>query len=285
MRPLLPILLAVAVASAAGCGPAPSGLSPDDAYDAAYEAAADGDARRALALLGEAADAGHLDALAERAGAYEQGYLNVGYGPTVNLALVVWPGQAARARADLDHALAAGLAAGDDATIFHLAKGLAGDAQYAEITGDTARATAARDSAVVLYRRLGPDAKPLGRVLLAEQLALPDARRVLDAAAETDGPSCHYRALADGMFSTDAPGEELTALFLSVAYNAAYIDEAERCDTLDPTSPDAHRAAAGVRFMADNARRDARYRTLLDGLRADGVFERHPRLAAALADA
>ena len=79
-----------------------SGLPPEEAFQTAQEAIAEGDADRALSLLGEAADGEHLGALRQLARAFETGHLTqVGPDRTpgrARLAVRSWPGQATRAR-------------------------------------------------------------------------------------------------------------------------------------------------------------------------------------------
>ena len=79
-----------------------SGLPPEEAFQTAQAAIAEGDADRALGLLGEAADAEHLGALRQLARAYETGHLTQ-RGPErtpgrARLDIQTWPGQATRAK-------------------------------------------------------------------------------------------------------------------------------------------------------------------------------------------
>lgn len=271
-----PLLAALAVL-AAGCGAAPSGLSPDDAFRSAMAAADSGEVRRALALLGEAADAGHLDALAVRAQAYGRGYLRTGYGrgyqrgaTEVHRPFFVFPGQAAAAENAYREALRKGAADGDPDALFRLAHRLT-ERQW---TGaEWASSAADRDSARAVFGRLvRRGADPYRLAALASALGDDAERdRQLGLAVEAgDGRACWWALWAGPQRS------KATAAGFS-----AFADRAEACPLdlydADPVADDlrtlGRQAAAGNAAAA----------VLLDSLRAEGLFERHPRLAAVAA--
>ena len=276
--------LLVLLALAAGCGPAPSGLSPDDAFQASLAAVGEGDVPRALALLDEAAEAGHLGALDYRARSYRHGYLRTDWSAATSSrpgkieethAFLVLPGQARAAQADYRRALDAAADTDDLGAMRQLAFELG---QPRWIGGEWTTRPSALDSARVLYDRmqaLGAD--PLDLANLARVLNLDDAHRAhLQAAAEAGDPvACLQRAYNDHGYPFSARGM------------APAIDALEACRRLaaggvSPVSFDQNvqrlgDLAAQVRSGNDQAR------AILDSLRADGVFERHPRLAAVVA--
>ncbi len=277
-------LLAALAALVAGCGAAPSGLSPDDAFQSAMTAADSGDVRRALALLDEAAEAGHVEALAVRARAYGRGYLRTDYGrghqrgviPS-NLSLLVLPGQARAAEDDYQQALAEGARAGDEDVLFRLADKLL-DRQFAEGVwreGD-------QDSARAVYRRLSAQgAAPLRLAFLAKRLDDDPAYDAhLDAAAAAGDPhACLFQ-----MYRSHGQAEMFSARRV-----AASIDHVESCRAASPAARDSKRLAyadSTLSSLANQARRgNAEAHVVLDSLRTLGVFERHPRLAAAVGGA
>jgi hypothetical protein len=99
---LVTLCLAAALAALVAGSATRSGLPPEEAFAEAQVAISEGDADRALDLLGEAADAEHLGALRQLARAYEAGHLTqVGTSRTpgrARLAIRTWPGQATRAK-------------------------------------------------------------------------------------------------------------------------------------------------------------------------------------------
>ena len=273
--PMTRLLAALAVALA-GCGTAPSGLSPDDAFQSAMAAVDSGDVRRALRLLDEAADAGHLDALAVRAGAYRRGYLQTDYGrgyqrgvlPS-NLPFFVLPGQAGAAGRAYQDALAAGAARHDADAMFRLAHELA---QPQWINSERIP-PADLDSARAIYDRLNAQsADPFRLAMLALSLHDTDERnRQLDVATEAgDGRACWWTLWT-------GPRRNLA----TAAGFSDYVDDAEACpldlQADDPVADDLRALAGQVRAGNDAAS------ALLDSLRAEGVFRRHPRLAALVA--
>ena len=273
------LVTAVALAAAvAGCGGPPSGLSPDDAFGAAMVAVDSGDAVRALALLDEAADAGHLQALAVRAEAYGRGYLRTDYGRgyqrgvlPANVRFVVWPGQAARTARAYHDALRAGVDRGDADATLQLAHELA-EPKY--IDGRWVKPPADRDSARALYRRLrAAGADPYRLAMLAYALDDTAERdRQLAAAADAgNGEACWLR-----LWWTGGPRDLATAAGFS-----AFVDDAEAGP---PEMRGEDPVARDLRALTDQARSgNAAAVALLDSLDAGGLFERHPRLAAVVA--
>ena len=278
-RLALAALAAVALAlAAASCGPSPSGLSPDAAFEAALDAVEAGDVPRALALLDEAADAGHLAALEYRADSYRTGTLRTGYGQgyrrgvlDARHAFLVLPGQAdAAARAYRD-ALASAAEHDTDAR-FQLAH------QLAEPTWTDGRhdsPPAELDSARVLYSRLrAQNADPYRLAMLAWALRDTTERdRQMDLAARAgNSHACWFRLWT---------GERRS--LATVAGFSDYVDDAEAC-AIDAEAADP--VADGLRALVEQSRAgNGASVALLDSLRADGLFDRHPRLATVVAGA
>ncbi len=275
-RTLVAALAGAALVLAAGCGPPPSGLSPDAAYRASLEAVGQGDVPRALALLGEAAEAGHLDALEYRARSYRRGELRTdwyrGWQPgkiEASHPFLVLPGQAEAAHADYRRALEVASDAGDHDALFRFAAMLHEQSWHSDTRAP------ARDSARAVYRRLvGLGADPLRLAYLAHNLDLRDDHRGhLQRAVQAGDPSaCLQLAYAthNRAFSARTVSQQ--------------IDAFEDCRRLAQHNPrpgvEFDQAGQTLRALAAQVRRgnhDAR--VVLDSLRADGVFSRHPRLA------
>ena len=264
----------LALALLAACAPRPSGLSPDAAFRASLQATERGDVPQALALLREAADAGHLDALALRAQATRRGYLRTGYGQgyrkgvlPANHAFLVLPGEPEEAERAYRRALHAAAASDDPDALFTAAFALT-ESQW---TGSewTVSATA-RDSARTIYRRLVAAGADPGR-LAALAWTLDDHaahRRHLDDAVQAgDGQACWRRLWTEKRPLATAAGF------------ADFVDDAEACP---PPPPGPDPVADDVRALAGHARSgNAAAVALLDSVRQSGVFERHPRLAEA----
>ena len=271
----------------AACGPPPSGLSPDDAYEAAWAAADRGDVRRALGLLDEAADAGHLAALGARAEAASRGYLRTrGGAPERNLAYLPWPGEASRTAARYDAALRDSVRAGHSDALY-----LALDDVLGRGGPGSEPARADRDSADALYRRLVQTGRgTLGLAFVAQRLGREaDSERWLAEAAAQDRGACFHRLfLSTALPPSETPEDRaaVEAELRSPRYHADFIGGAERCAALPDggalASGDGVRVDVSGRFVralrAAAAAGDDEATALLDGLRAEGVFQRHPRL-------
>ena len=267
----LPPLALVALALLAACGPRPSGLSPDAAFQASLAAAERGEVPRALALLREAADAGHLGALALRAEATRRGYLRTADGGRTpgpserTLSFLVLPGEAEAAQNAYARALRRAASKGDPDARLRLALDLA---RPRWIGGEWATPDADRDSARALYRSLAAGgAAPGPLAALARLLGDEGAYAVhLDAAAAAgDARACRFRAHAAHRDRSSA------------ARFSAFADAVEAC----PPVPGHDPLADDVRALRRQARSgNAAAVALLDSVRAGGLFRRHPRLAA-----
>ena len=267
---------------AVGCGPEPSGLSPDDAFQASLAAVGEGDVPRALRLLDEATDAGHLDALEYRARAYRLGYLRTDYydgwkpGKIEEThPFLVLPGQAEAAQTAYQRRLQTAADAGDSDAMLRLALALG---QPRRIGGEWVTTPSGLDSARVLYDRLvAADAPPRSLAALARVLGLDQDRQAHLTRATEDGDpvACLQSAYDQHRFPFSA--ERL----------APSIDALEACREMaqgvsTPVAFDHNDKTLGA--LAEQVREgnpDAR--VILDSLRRLGVFERHPRLAAAVA--
>jgi len=267
MRTLL--FVAAASATLLACGR--SGLPPGDAFQAHYKALADGDTHRALALLEDAAESGHLDALATLAEARHRGYLR---SPSESAAtfipIVTFPWQAPLAARRLDRALRAGVEAGNETARFFAAEHLL-DKRF--VDGEWVSSEADRDSARALYRSLADDgADPFRLAFLAQRLQDKDAYfHYLNAAAESGNPSACSLLFWPKTRSHKPDADAL----------AERIDEVEACRQ---RVPEADRDQPSFDFAANTVRALVAAGTemapVVDSLRALGVFERHPRLAA-----
>ena len=274
-------LLLVVVLSLAACGPAPSGLSPEDAHLAYREALLDGDGDRALALLNEAAEAGHLGALQTLADARERGYLTTPYdadrkGMAAHVPIRSFPGQAAAARRAYERARDAAARDGDPNAMRSAAFAVLGADTFIEGRLDADPTPAQVDSATVLYERLlDSDLPRLQLAMLAKAIGRGDAyvRHVDEAAAAGEPMGCTFKIWMTG----DQPKRSGTA---------GVAETMERAIACDPDGAGFEYAVDAVRTLrAEIGRGNEAAVVALDSLHALGVFDRHPRLAALVASA
>ena len=281
-------LAVLATALVAACGPAPSGLSPDDAYEAAQVAADSGEVHRALALLDEAADAGHLAALRTRADAMACGYLRTpaGYrrGETQqNLPFLTWPWDASRAEGRYKRVLRDSVRADRPGALYLALDDALGDSRFCQPPSDIDR-----EAADALYRRLAQTEHGTFRLALTARKMghQGDYERWFAEAAEREPQACYHRLLLSTARPPSETAEDRVATeagFRSPHYYADFIDGAERCAGLPragrsaPPEDVAGRFVQSLRAEAASGNDDAA--VILDGLRAEGVFRRHPRLA------
>lgn len=248
---------------------------PEAAYEAAQAARTAGDGERAWSLFTEAAGGGHLAALRTVAEARDRGYLTVddadGRGATGHVGVLSLPGQAALARLAFRHALADSAQTGRPEVLLMLAQELHGEATFVngELRSDWSGG--GRDSAAAIYHRIkGADLPRLQLALLAKALGDDDAYRqhVDEAAAAGEPHGCAFK-----LYFTGDRHDTSTVSGLS-----RYLDAAgAACPPGGPDDP----AAETVRTLAEQAAAgNGAAVDVLDGLRAEGVFERHPRLAA-----
>ncbi|MEM1118562.1 MAG: hypothetical protein AAGJ11_18795 [Bacteroidota bacterium] len=263
----MPRLLLLALATTlAACGPSASGLDPQAAVEAADTAIAAHDADRALALLTEAAGAGHLEAMRRVAEAHERGYIRTPYeqGETsANLAVTTWPGRAAVARYRYASALASRAEAGEPGALLVAALELKGSLTRRNGTWEADMTPVERDSLAALHARL--DAMDVDRLpLWSIAVALADtaaARRHLDEAVEAAEPrACDIRT----WFGSSVGRDLSTARGL-----ASYYDALASCPkeglVEDALAPLAENVRAGIPEAV----------ALADSLRDLGVFDRH----------
>ena len=254
----------------------PSGLPPQDAYDAGTEAIESGDTRRALALLDQAASAGHLDALRRLTEAYEHGTLraNVGAGA---LSLSVAPSErrTEHYRAAYRRFMGDAVRAGDPDAIRQAVREVLGVRLY---VADRDRLPAPMrehwdatdlDSARALYRQVAgtPGTSQLDLAMLARALDRGRAfERHLDRAiAGGEAGACVYKVEArHGPADLD-----------SAAGLAAHYDRMVACHP--DHAPDGPGSLLGLRQSA--ARGSERSAEVLDSLEAMGLFDRYPQLA------
>ncbi len=263
LRPSLPLVVLVGLLAA--CAP---DLAPDDARAAADAAAERGEAWQALRLYRAAATQGDLDALDTVADAYEQGYVRAGSAPSRFLPILTLPGQGRRWRARYERERDTRARAGEPAVLMRLADDLT-----VWKSNDTA---ADRDSARAIRQRL-VDADYAPALLYAafttmreDSLASDSLLRRAEAAGSAQ--ACAIRA----GFSHR---QRVTA-----AQTAAFIDDIERCPPVPGAGP-----TGGERIVqnlvAAERRGEVGATAHLDSLRALGVFQRHPRLAALAGEA
>lgn len=264
--------------SLSACRPDPSALSPDDAVRAHIDALRQGDAAHALALLTDAADAGHLEALRVLADARQQGYLRVPYDPATKSATLLpirttrW--KTGRALRRYERALEDAARAGRAEALFHVADRLL---EPRRIHGAHVTVNTDLDSARAIYRTLADrGADPLRLAFLADRLGDEAGHLAhLDTAAEEGDPNaCVFR-----YWARRDRGDRFTA-----AGVARQIDALETCrDRAIEADRTVEMFTSGERVVGDLAeqagRGNAEAMAVLDSLRADGVFERHPRLA------
>lgn len=222
---------------------------------------------RTLRALAEQGDFGATQTLAM---VYRRGYLQTSAdGTRRHHPVFVWPGQAdqwqQRYETMRDHLAAEG----DPAALFAVAGALE-RATYRD--GEWVQPTeAARDSALAIRERLSAENNPqawmaLGLRLRHSDPARSDSLLALAEAADVNG-ACFWRTLPE-------PGAWYTAAGIN-----AYADEAADC--ADPTDPESDVLGRIVRDLrAEHERGNPASVVVLDSLRALGLFERHPRLAA-----
>ena len=268
-------VLALALALAA-CGPAPSGLVPDAAYQAATEAVDAGDLDRALHLLDEAGEAGHLESLRRLTHAYRSGELRLrDLGGSTVLYLDPPERRQARYQAVYDRTLASAIDAGDVGATVQAAKERLGlrwaqpDRSQLPVELHDRWDAADLDSARALRDRIDA-ASLVGR----ERLDLAHLNLAVgDSAAAL---ALYDQAIADG----DPDGCVLKVFTVHGVYDpssasgiAAYLDQMAACApdvwAEGTTRPDGLRATA----------RSARSAEVLDSLATLGVFDRYPALA------
>ena len=265
-------LAALAVATAAE----PSELHPQDAYDAGIEAIEAGDARRALALLGQAADAGHLDALRRLEEAYGGGTLRADVRAGA-ASVPVRPSErrAERVRSAYARFMSDAVRAGDAEATRHAIREVLG---VRLLTSNRARLPPPMrehwdatdlDSVRALYRVVAeaPGASQTSLALIARALGDgPAFERHLDRAIAGGEPhACVYRVEAQY-----GPPDYDTAAGL-----AADVDRMVACHPAN--APDGPGLLDGFRQSA--ARGSERSAEMLDSLQALGLFERYPQLA------
>lgn len=271
---LVTLSLAIGLAALATGVLSRSGLPAEEAFGTAQEAIAEGDAGRALSLLEEAANAGHLGALEQLADGRERGYLTTA-GPNrsasrARVAVWSWPGQATRARHAYRRVLADSARAGHPQAMLLVAQDLLGGGWAWSEAPAADLPPATRDSAEVLYARLRSTSAPrLSLSFLARALGHDDDARALRQAAVDGGEpqACWFQIVTETDVDLSTP-----------AGVAAYVDSAEACRASGPP-PETDYAADAVRELADQAAAGNRAAVdFIDALRAEGVFERHPRL-------
>ncbi len=259
-----PLLLAVTAFVLASCRP---DLPARTAALEADTAAARGETWHALRLYRVAASQGDLDALQTLANAYQQGYVRANTGsPARHFPFLTLPGQGQRWRARYEQARDDRARSGDPAALLRMAD---------DLTHWNPDATDAdRDSARAIRQRLvDADYPP---ALLARALSIRDDESSRDqmlrrAEAAGSAQACYLRVLFRH------------SRMVTAAETAAYIDDNEAC----PPIPGEHPTPGEwiVRNLLDGQNRGEAWATAhLDSLRALGVFERHPQLAAVLDD-
>lgn len=254
----------------AGCSAGSSG--PVDLRADYAQALHDGDRDRALDVLDAAADAGDLGALRELAEVRSQGYLSVPYdqGGGGRLTVASLPGEAMWTAWRYRRARDRGAEAGDPEALLAVAEEQAGDLVMRGGVRVRTLSGSRRDSVAVLYRRLlETNVSRLRLARLARHLDDEEAYiQLVDAAVAGREPdACSYKLYLTG-----------TRRDLSTpAGLARFVDDAEAC----PRVPgDADHAAEQIGALVAQVRSgNDGARVLLDSLRVEGVFERHPRLA------
>lgn len=265
MKPfLLFALLAVAA-----CAPQPSGLSPDDAFEAAQQAIRNRDAETAHALLAEAAKQDHLRSLALLTQSYGQspapGFAVPGEGAGSEPVLL--PIEGGRARAVTTglrfvRAINRGVRDGDPLALRYHATKLAFDE-------DPER----RREAEQIYRDLLDSDLPASDLYHLAMVVGTDAERqrlTHLAAAEGDAQACAFSV----WFYEDEPQSSWS----HTAAIARYLDRLGACAPDRPIPSEAFGPIRDLRAQLDLGNPDSII--ALDSLRQLGVFERHPELAA-----
>ena len=270
-------LALLALLAVAACSPTRSDLAPEAAYDAHHAALLDGDADRALSLLDEAADAGHLGALVQLARAHQRGYLVTPYDAerkaAAHLPIHATRWQTGRTLRRYERVLRDSVRVGSHDALFLLADRLVAPKP---VDGEWAMPEADRDSAAAIYAALAAQgADPFRLAFLADRLGDEAAYlRHLDAATDAGNPqACALRV--QHRRGRHAP--------FTAARLAEQIDALEACRARAPES-DRGAYTYGDELVVDLAaqagRGNAASVATLDSLRQRGVFERHPRLAA-----
>ena len=273
-RPPRPTLWVLAFALALGACGSGADLAPGDAPLAARAAVEAGDAERALDLYGVAADAGDLGALRAVAEARRRGHLTRrSPAGAVHLAVQSAPGEADRAERTYRAALADSARAGSADALLTVALDLVGGPTLVngEVQGETP--AAARDSAAAIYRRIASaDVPRLPLALLAQAVGDPAgyAHHVDEAVRAGEPGACTVQ-----VWHVGAPRDLTTPEGL-----AAHVDALEGCPGPDGAGPAQAREDVR-RVVAATAGGDAEAVAFLAGLRATGLFERHPHLAPA----
>lgn len=241
-------------------------LAENVAAEAAEAAASRGEARQALRLYKRAAKQGDLDALNTVADAYERGYVRVGLGsPTRHLPIVTFLGQDRRWRARYERERDERARAGEPDVLMRVADDLT--------RGTLNKSAVAQDSARAIRQRL-VDADYAPALLREALVSMREDSLAADALlrrAETagSGQACAIRV-------SFSHREQVTASQI-----AAFIDDIEACPPFPGNHPrGGERIVQNLREAERNG--DERATAHLDSLRAEGVFERHPRLAALL---
>ncbi len=265
------------MALAAACGPAPSGLAPEAAYQAGVRAVEARDTDRALGLFAEAAEVGHLDALRQLTRAYAHGSLSASGQPGApTVFLDPSPRRAERLERAYQRALSDSVEVGNPRATLWAAVEAMGLRMHAPTRADLPPEIRERywdrvDVGAVraLYARLdGADFSGWDRTELARLgLALGDttgALAVLDRAiAEGDTGACVHKVLA-----LHGPPDYHTAAGL-----AAHLDQMAACD------PALFADGSG---LVDTIRQSETPRSaeMIDSLATLGLFDRYPALAA-----
>ena len=275
-RFLLTLLTAQLVALAVACGVEPSGLSPDAAYAAGVAAIEAGDADRALALLDEAAGAGHLDAHRKLIGAYEHGSLRAsGRAGADWLPVHSSEHRAERYQSTYARFMGDAVRAGDPDAIRQATKDVLG--LRLSVTDREQLPEPIRglwddvdlDSARALYRLVAdvPSASQIDLAVIARALGDDAAfHRHLDRAIAGGEPeACVYKVQA-----RYGPPDFRSAAGLKANYD-------RMADCHPANEPRGSGFLDNIRQSA--ARGSARSAEVLDSLEALGLYERYPQLA------
>ncbi|MEM0964210.1 MAG: hypothetical protein AAGK21_16910 [Bacteroidota bacterium] len=249
-------------------------------FEGDWEAALDreltaGEPYRAVAALNAGADAGDIRAMSMLVQAHERGYLrgpNDGTQPYQGkLYFRSLPGQLALAERRLNRALEAGRTSDDPEVLLDVARelGTPGVFVYTHDGSDGLTLEEVETARDIYQRIRHADLPQMGLAGLAREIgdSTAWAGHVQAAAAAGEPHACVMTVYLLG----DRPDQSTPAGY------ARFIDEMESC-AASPGGQDW--VGDGLQTLASHAEEgnDAA-RELLDGLRAEGVFERHPRLA------